>query len=703
MDGDRAVIAPGDPQHHRYLNRNGRWQDFERVGLDLRDDGALELAALPRLDGPPPAGLADLGAPKGLAGVVALPGGVVLFTDPAAHRLLRVDGCDPGRRPVPCLRGPGDGLEELRSPRGLAWHRGRDVVLVADSGNDRVVLLQRPELRTAEVWDGLPAASSVACDDEGAVYVAGGGALVKLDRLGRRDAAFAGRLAAAPPLHATEVAVAGLHVLVLDAGGRVHVLDRTGRREHEWDSGLATPLGLAAAGDAVLIGDNDDDARVLADFARAGGRRGEAHGYHGPVAAVAVDGHGGVLVLPGAGQVPVRLSATGAHGSRGVLWGGPFRSPDDTSAPRHLLRAAVTAAPGAHVQLAVCEQAAGGPAPPVRPNDPDPFADPRWKALGVVPDATEVLFPGRPLDEVFVGMLFTGDGLASAVLHQARLDFAHATWLEHLPAIYRRDEEAADQIARWLTVFESASDEVQAAIEGLPRLFTPAAAPADWLPWLAGWLALELPDGWDEPHRRAAIAEAFADTGRRGTVAGLRRAVRERAGVEAVIEEPILQTGLWELAADDATDAERELCVLGSSTFLARAEPQGAVLGTTAVLDGSFLVPQAEYATPLFEDVAHQFTVRLYRGASYSEEAVAATRAVLDEERPAHTAFHVCVVEPAMRVGVQARLGIDAIVAGDPEPTLLDDDGAAGLVLDGPPAGRLGVGTRVGRTHLGDG
>ena len=56
-----------------------------------------------------------------------------------------------------------------------------------------------------------------------------------------------------------------------------------------------------------------------------------------------------------------------------------------------------------------------------------------------------------------------------------------------------------------------------------------------------------------------------------------------------------------------------------------------------------------------------------------------------------------------MRVGVQARLGIDAVVAGDPEPTLLDDEGDAGLVLAGPPAGRLGVGTRIGLTHLGDG
>jgi phage tail-like protein len=696
------VIAAGDPQHHRYLNRNGRWQGFDRVGLDLRGDGALELAALPRLDGAPPATLAGLGPPEGLAGVAALPGGVVVFTDPAAHRLLVVDGCDPRRRPAPCLAGPGGGLEALRAPRGLAWHEGRRVVLVADSGNDRVALLAPGDLRIVEVWDGLPGASSVACGADGAVYVvtAADGALVKLDALGRRDAAFAARLAGGPPLNAAAVAAAETHVVVLGTGGRVHVLDATGRREQDWDSDLAAPLGLAAAGTTVLIGDSG--ARAVAVFAQAGARRGDAHGYAGPVAALAFDGRGGVLVIPGGGEVPVRMSATGAHGVRGVLWGGPFRSPDDTTAPRHLVRAAVTAAAGAHVQLAVCEQDAGGAPPPVDPEAADPFADPRWTAIPVASDAVETLFPGAPLDEVFVGMVFTGDGLASPTLHEIRIDFAHPTWLPYLPALYARDAEAAERLARWLTAFESASDRVQGGIDGLPALFTPAAAPTDWLPWLAGWLALELPDAWHAATRRTAIAGAFAASARRGTLAGLREAVRERAGIDVVIEEPILQTGLWLLPADDATEAELALSALGATTFLARAEPHGAVVGTTAVADGSYLVPQDEYATPLFEDVAHQFTVRVYRGASYSEDAVATARAVLDDERPAHTTYDICVVEPAMRVGVQARRGIDAIVAGDPEPTLLDDAGA-GLVLAGSPAGRLGVGTRIGLTHLGDG
>jgi phage tail-like protein len=258
-------------------------------------------------------------------------------------------------------------------------------------------------------------------------------------------------------------------------------------------------------------------------------------------------------------------------------------------------------------------------------------------------------------------------------------------------------------LARLLTLFESEFDHVQAGIDGLARLFDPAAAPAAWLAWLSGWLAVDLPEEWPEAKRREAIAEAFAADARRGTVAGLRDALRFRAGVETAIEEPIVQTGWWALADDGAPDAQAALSVLGASTVLTAGEPQGAVVGTSAVLDGSFLSPQDRYATPLFADVAHQFTVRVYRGPSYSEEAVTAARAVLDEERPAHTSYHLCVVEPRMRVGVQARLGVDAIVAGPPEPTLLEDAGAGGVVLGGAPAGRLGQTTRLGRTHLTDG
>jgi hypothetical protein len=51
----------------------------------------------------------------------------------------------------------------------------------------------------------------------------------------------------------------------------------------------------------------------------------------------------------------------------------------------------------------------------------------------------------------------------------------------------------------------------------------------------------------------------------------------------------------------------------------------------------------------------------------------------LEEERPAHTDFHICFAGPDARVGIQARVGIDAIVAGPTPGTPLDERSVLGV------------------------
>src|SRR6185503_4858023 len=107
--------------------------------------------------------------------------------------------------------------------------------------------------------------------------------------------------------------------------------------------------------------------------------------------------------------------------------------------------------------------------------------------------------------------------------------------------------------------------------------------------------------------------------------------------------------------------------VLGSTTMLAATHPQGAVVGSTATLDYSNLITNEEFGSPLFESVAHQFTVQIHRSDLSCPETMARVRAVLDREKPAHTDYHLCTIEPRMRVGFQARLGIDAVIGGGRE------------------------------------
>jgi len=128
--------------------------------------------------------------------------------------------------------------------------------------------------------------------------------------------------------------------------------------------------------------------------------------------------------------------------------------------------------------------------------------------------------------------------------------------------------------------------------------------------------------------------------------------------------------------------------------MLVASEAQGAVVGTTATLDQSHLITQEEFGAPLFDDLAHRFSVQLYRGGAFGEETLETVRALLDREKPAHTDYHLCLIEPNFRIGFQSRIGIDTVVAGPAPPATSD----AGLVLGGEPAGRIGRRSGVGQT-----
>jgi hypothetical protein len=174
-------------------------------------------------------------------------------------------------------------------------------------------------------------------------------------------------------------------------------------------------------------------------------------------------------------------------------------------------------------------------------------------------------------------------------------------------------------------------------------------------------------------------------------VDGLREALRLFAGVDAVIEEPIRQAAWWALAAPPG---ETTASVLGVTTRLVSAEAQGAVLGSTATLDQSHLIGGDQFGLPLFEDVAHQFTVSIISGQLACEQTLDKVRGILDREKPAHTVYELCLIRPRMRVGWQSRVGVDAIVAGPPQPSRLND--GAALVLGGELSAPVGAGLATG-------
>jgi phage tail-like protein len=691
-----------DIRHFRNLNRDGLWPGFLLSGLELTADGRLRLLALPRLDAALPEDVGKLPCPDLAGGIAVDRDGTVFFSSPAAGCILRINVCSGETEAVPCLGGKGAAPTQFDQPAGLLIPPFRRALYVADSGNGRIQIFDLDSLQLGNLWTGFEQPVSLAADAQGNVYVVD----LKTRRVDRfsisgdRAPSFWNAVAGSGRVSDPRaVAVEDDAVYVLDGQtSNVCRFHPSGALLGEIATGIPNPMGLAVVSGIVYVGDQARRRISVFRQSQAGGwvRAGDAAGYDGPVAALAPDRNGGLLVSPGSCHTPLRLTLDASSSQVGLLWSGPI----SVGAGEHFwnrIHATLDLPTGTHIEFFFHT----GPAvpPPVLPGSADPFPAP-WRAAGI--DVTDFFVGGPETPCVWIGARFSNDLDASPALGQLRVEYDQQGYLAHLPAIYR-GAECDDFLLRFLTLFESFFQEYESRIEGMPALFDPAAAPREYLPWLAGFLALELSETWTETQQREAVAAAYARYARRGTVAGLREALRLEAGVRAVIDEPIQAMGWWAMPAPStscrpgasSTWEDGAGSVLGFNTVLASAEPQGAVVGTTAVLDQSYIIAQEEFGSKLFEVAAHQFTVLVYRGEIDGLGKLDQVKAVIDREKPVHTVYRLCVIEPGPRVGYRARLGIDTVIGGGPVPGRL---GEGDLVLAGRPRGALGVRSELGVT-----
>lgn len=730
-----------------YLNLENRWPHFELHGLAIETHGALTLAPVPGAE--TPVSLA-LDVPWGAAGIAVDDEGNVYISDPNGNRILKIDPCVEEPVPVPCLGGEGSLPGQFHTPRGLVVGPP-EALYVADSGNHRIQILDLRTLQLRDIWGQPdPYAEPQPGDEDGRfndpwdlamdttchLYVVdhGNRRVQKFDVTGQVIPDFWQRLSQETTLvEPTHIAIEQVKKIgEVKEEEYLHLVDR-GRREilvfstegkflRAWGAEELRdrdPSGIVILGDAIYVGDNQR-RRVLKFLAADGSFVGEAHGYEGPIAGLGLNKKGYLLVHPGVAVQVVLLVPDRAFVPLGSFLGGPF---EVESRPVHWHRLRVDAAPlptNTHLRLFTFTSNDSAK-PSFHPQAEDPFADPRWQRIprdlldtlipstpskpGELPaptpmptptpdntrrDAQNGLILSEPARYLWIGGLLQSDGGASPTLRQIRVDYGRDTYLRHLPAIYAEKVESRDFLERFLSLFESVLGGLEDTIETLlPQLFDAGATPSRFLAWLAGWLAFDLDEDWSNEQKRQRIADAVRLQAKRGTVEGLRRYLKLYADVEARIEEPPLQTSLWSLG---------EISTLGLSTMLAPAHAQGAVLGTTATLNQSHLIAAEDYGAPLFEDVAFRFCVQVYRVELRRPGTLDEVRAVIEREKPAHTDYHLCIIEPRMRVGFQARLGIDTIVGGKPPNLVLDKPlklGFETVVSEVP--GRRRVGSAIGQ------
>src|SRR5262249_34190583 len=116
--------------------------------------------------------------------------------------------------------------------------------------------------------------------------------------------------------------------------------------------------------------------------------------------------------------------------------------------------------------------------PWVRPAEDDPFE---------TYEAPVMAAPGRYL---WVRLELTGNTRTTTRLRALRAEYPTHDYLRRLPQMFSRDEQVASFLRRYLAMFEGTLGELEAKADARAALLDPRSAPAEILPWLAGFLGL---------------------------------------------------------------------------------------------------------------------------------------------------------------------------------------------------------------------
>lgn len=699
----------------RFALLAGGWLGLRARGVEVDARSELTLSRIP--DAGVPVGPAVAFDPRGPGGLAVGTDGFGFVCDPVRAKVLRFDECAP-LESAPGLLGiaavdaefcPGRFL----TPRGLAIGPRRRLY-VADAGADAVIVV---DLLTGATTGSWPAVGpwQVVADEQRLLVLdrsgpAGSGRIRALDADGTEDSSFAPDSLLDPfRVAPIRVAPGAASLVVLDRGpaaDRVVVVDgATGAELVAW-----TPV----RGDPLIPGSLVDVARV-AGLAVLGERVHLVDAAQGDLLTFTIGGD-----LVGIGRAATELADLLWAG--GALWGEPVAGgpwlrhdpvgrsltagafvcgPIDTATEtgRRELRARLTRSPGQHVRLWTAVVRGGVvPDPATLPLGADP--SPGWVGWAALPaDVEAALLPQPSGPLVCIGGELSGDGASSPRVGQLAVG-GGGGWLDLLPAVYRKDADRADFLDRLLRLLQSLASETDAERRDLAARFDAWAAADDGggsgaLDDLAGWLAVGLDERWDEQRRRRTVAGAHAAQAVRGTALGLGDAIQERFGTRPVITSPAQRATVWSLGPDESECG----CVgqpsgLGFSTMLAAAPPEGAVVGTSAAVNGSHLLGGERAGAPLFADLAHRFHVQLLAASVAGGGGEAALRALIDAERPAHTAYTLCLIGPDARVGVQSRVGVDLIVGGPPPAWTIGTPTGLGH------SALTGLQARVGKEHI---
>ncbi|NJP10300.1 MAG: phage tail protein I [Leptolyngbyaceae cyanobacterium RU_5_1] len=199
---------------------------------------------------------------------------------------------------------------------------------------------------------------------------------------------------------------------------------------------------------------------------------------------------------------------------------------------------------------------------------------------------------------------------------------------------------------RILDARQATTSQEKLSLAGIQRYFEPGEklpatqrSPSEFLPWLASWVALTLREDWGEAEQRRFIGQIVPLYQKRGTKSGIMEMLKAYTGMGVGAEGAV---ELFEFT-QPLTVGDRNSAIVGVNTLVGGAPP-------------------------------HYFLVKMFLNTfepTIRERQEQIARAIIDQEKPAHTYYDLQIEVPTMQIGTHSTVGVDTLLGtpGTPNPT----------------------------------
>ena len=285
--------------------------------------------------------------------------------------------------------------------------------------------------------------------------------------------------------------------------------------------------------------------------------------------------------------------------------------------------------------------------------------------------------------------LLTFDEKAGPEVTWMKILYPANSYLRYLPAIYQEDPISREFLERFLSIFETVFYDLETDIGNVSDYFDPDIVLPGFLAWLASWLNLAMEEDWTDDKKRYFIKRAPVLYKLKGTRESLEELIRLYTGKRPFILEHS-RTGKPMVISRDGS------FTLGIDSLLLKTPVRGFRLGDDSIIGQVALRDIVQSEEEPFLALAYQFTVIMNLTAEELKHYEKGLRQILDNEKPAHTMYHIQTVGGD---GSDLFVGISTQIA-DYGPIQLGDTytiGSGIIVSDEEQGGKLDRNSRLNK------